>query len=152
MMTLSSSPSPRRALRRQGGFTLVEIITVLAIIGMLIGVVVKNTDKLFGDSQAATARIYVRDTVSLPLTQYRMDMYNYPSTNEGLNALVAAPTTNPERWRGPYLEAPGGKLPLDPWGEPYQYRFPGTKNPSKYDVYSKGPDKTADTGDDIGNW
>lgn len=154
-MRMKSSPqSVVRALRSTRGFTLVEIITVLAIIGLLIGVVVKNTGSIFGQSQEAVARIYVRDSVQMPLTRYRMDMFDYPSTNEGLAALVTAPNNNAERWRGPYIDTAGGKLPVDPWGEPYQYRYPGTKNvgAGKYDVFSKGPDKAPDTADDIGNW
>ncbi len=133
-------------------FTLLEILVVLAIIGLLVGVLVTNTDKIFGRSQSAVAGIFVRSSVGVPLLGYRRDLGDYPSTQEGLQALVAAPSARAEVWRGPYLEAPGGKLPTDPWGEPYQYRYPGTKNSSGYDVYSKGPDKQPDTGDDIGNW
>lgn len=152
MRLLSAPTIHRRAPRRAAGFTLVEIITVLAIIGLLIGVVVKNTGSIFGQSQEAVARIFVRDSANLPLMRYRMDMGDYPATNEGLAALVTAPTNNADRWKGPYLDVTGGKLPADPWGEPYQYRYPGTKNAGKYDIYSKGPDKAADTADDIGNW
>jgi len=152
MLMKSSLSSARRASRRQSGFTLVEIITVLAIIGMLVGVVISNTDKIFGQSQEAVARIYVRDSLKTPLVRYRIDLGDYPSTNEGLAALLAAPNNNSDRWRGPYMDATGGKVPLDPWGEVYQYRYPGTKNSGSYDVYSKGPDKAADTADDIGNW
>lgn len=153
MMCIPSSiPHARRPLPRQGGFTLVEIITVLAIIGMLIGVVISNTDKIFGDSQVSVARMYVRDSLKTPLVRYRIDMGDYPSTNEGLAALLTAPNSNADRWRGPYMDATGGKEPMDPWGQPFQYRYPGTKNVGGYDVFSKGPDKAADTADDIGNW
>lgn len=144
------SPRSRRSALR--AFTLVEILVVLAIIGMLIGVLVKNTDKIFGSSQESVARIFVSDTIKLGLTRYRIDLGSMPNTSEGLQALVVAPGTRADRWKGPYLDAPGGKLPFDPWGEPYQYRFPGTKNKDGYDAYSKGPDKQADTEDDIGNW
>ena len=156
--SLSSRPTrPQRGLaspkpRREGGFTLVEILTVLAIVGLLIGVVVSNTDKIFGQSQEAVARIFVRDSLKTSLVRYRMDLGDYPSTAEGLNALISATSGNADRWKGPYMDAIGGKLPLDPWGQPYEYRYPGTKNAGGYDLYSKGPDKTADTADDIGNW
>jgi len=139
-------------LRSAGGFTLVEILTVLAIVGLLIGVVVSNTDRIFGQSQEAVARIFVRDSLKTSLVRYRMDLGDYPSTAEGLNALIASTAGNADRWKGPYMDAIGGKLPLDPWGQPYEYRYPGTKNAGGYDLYSRGPDKTADTADDIGNW
>jgi general secretion pathway protein G len=133
-------------------FTLLEILVVLALLGLLVGLVVTNTDKIFGQGQEAVARIFVRDTLKTPLTRYRMDLGDYPSTEEGLQALLAAPAARAGAWRGPYLEAPGGRLPVDPWGEPYQYRYPGAKNAGSYDVFSKGPDKAADTADDVGNW
>jgi general secretion pathway protein G len=142
----------RQIIRRVTAFTLLEILVVLAIIGLLVGVLVTNTDKIFGRSQTAVAGIFVRNTVNVPLLSYRRDMGDYPSTQEGLQALVTAPTARAESWHGPYLEALGGRLPVDPWNEPYQYRYPGTKNPAGYDIYSKGPDKQADTADDIGNW
>lgn len=139
----------RSALR---AFTLLEILVVLAIIGLLIGVLVTNTDRIFGQSQDSVARIFVRDTVKTPLTRYRMDVGDYPTTAEGLAALTTAPAARADNWRGPYLDAPGGKLPVDPWNQPYQYRYPGTKNHGSYDIFSKGRDGQADTADDIGNW
>lgn len=148
-MMRSSALRPRR---RSRGFTLVEILTVLAIVGLLIGVVVSNTDRIFGQSQESVARIFVRDSLKTSLVRYRIDLGDYPSTAEGLGALISAAAGNAERWKGPYMDALGGKLPLDPWGQPYEYRYPGAKNPGGYDLFSKGPDKTADTADDIGNW
>jgi general secretion pathway protein G len=146
----SSFPSrPRRSL---AGLTLIEILVVLAIIGLLVGVLVTKTDKIFGSSQVAVAGIFVRESSKIPLTTYKHDIGDYPTTAEGLQALVVAPASRADRWRGPYMETTGGKMPSDPWGEPYQYRFPGTKNPGGYDLYSKGPDHQADTADDIGNW
>ena len=144
--------STESRVNRRGGFTLLEILVVLAIIGLLVGLAVKNVDKIFGDSQGSVAQIFVNDTIKTSLAQYRIHMGSYPTTAEGLEALVTAPASKAEQWKGPYIEAKGDKLPLDPWGEPYGYRFPGTKNKSKYDVFSKGPDKVADTEDDIGNW
>ncbi len=141
-----------RSGARRRGFTLLEILVVLAIIGLLVGLVVSNTDKIFGQSQEAVAKIFVRDSLKTPLVRYRIDMGDYPSTNEGLAALVVAPNNAADKWHGPYLDVTGGKLPVDPWGQPYEYRYPGVKNPGGYDLYSKGPDKTADTADDIGNW
>ena len=140
------------ARRRQSAFTLIEMLVVLAILGLLIGLVITNADKIIGQSNESVAKVYVRDSLKTTLVRYRIDMGDYPSTEEGLAALITAPSGKADRWHGPYLEVPGNKLPLDPWGEPYQYRYPGTKNPSGYDLFSKGPDKVADTADDIGNW
>jgi general secretion pathway protein G len=153
-MKTKSFPGPARPVCRRGerGFTVIEILAVLALIGLLLGVLITNTDRIFGQGQTAVAGIFVRNTVSVPLLGYRRDLGDYPSTQEGLQALVTAPAARTEAWRGPYLEAPGGRLPVDPWGEPYQYRYPGTKNTSGYDIFSKGPDKQPDTSDDIGNW
>ncbi len=131
---------------------MLEILVVLAIIGLLVGLVVSNTDKIFGQSQEAVAKIFVRDSLKTPLVRYRIDLGDYPSTGEGLAALVTAAGNQGEKWRGPYLEAAGGKAPVDPWGQPYEYRYPGVKNSGGYDLSSKGPDKTAGTADDIGNW
>ncbi len=128
------------------------MIVVLAIIGLILGLTVTKVGNLFGESQESVARIFVRDSMNMPLTRYRIDMGAYPATGEGLAALVTAPASAAERWRGPYLDTPGGKLPVDPWGRPYEYRFPGTKNPAGYDLYSKGPDGAPDTADDVGNW
>ena len=143
--------SERRRDRRRG-FTLLEILLALALLGLLAGVLITNTGGIFGQGQEAAARIFVRDTTKIGLTRYRLDLGDYPSTTEGLSALVSPPANRADRWRGPYLDAPGGKLPVDPWGEPYRYRYPGTKNKGGYDVYSTGPDKADGTEDDIGNW
>ncbi|HWL15940.1 MAG TPA: type II secretion system major pseudopilin GspG [Opitutus sp.] len=146
-----SSSSPRRArhlLRR--AFTLLEIMIALAILGLLVGLAVSNLDTIFGGAQAKTAQIFVTESIKLPLTTYRIQMGDYPSTAEGLQALITPPASRAEQWHGPYLQ--DGKLPVDPWGEPYGYRYPGTKNKNSYDVFSKGPDRTEGTKDDIGNW
>jgi len=138
--------------RSRRAFTLLEILVVLAIMALLLGLVITNADKILGNAGESVARIYVRDSLKTTLVRYRIDMGDYPSTEEGLEALLVAPGGKTDRWHGPYLETPGNKLPLDPWQEPYQYRYPGTKNPTGYDLFSKGPDKVADTADDIGNW
>lgn len=137
---------------RINAFTLLEILVALAIIGLLAGLAISNSDRIFGQSQEAVARIFVRDSLKTSLVRYKIDVGDYPSTAEGLAALVAPPVNKSERWRGPYIDAPGGRIPPDPWGEPYRYRFPGTRNPGGYDLYSIGPDKTEGTADDIGNW
>ena len=134
------------------GFTLLEILVVLAIIGLLASLAISGTDRIFGKSQEAIAKVFVRDAMKTGLVRYRIDLGGYPSTAEGLQALITAPGNKADLWRGPYIDAAGGRVPVDPWNEPYQYRFPGVKNKDGYDLFSKGPDKTEGTDDDIGNW
>lgn len=146
------SCSPHRTLRAAArrAFTLLEIMIALAILGLLVGLAVTNLEGVFGGAQTSTAKLFVSESIKLPLTTYRIHMGDYPSTAEGLQALITAPGSRADQWRGPYLD--GGKLPTDPWGEPYIYRYPGTKNKTSYDIFSKGPDKAEGTQDDIGNW
>ena len=139
-------------ISQRSAFTLLEILVVLAIIGLLAGLAISNSDKIFGSSQAAIAKVFVRDSLKTSLVRYRIELGDYPSTAEGMAALLAAPANKADRWRGPYIDSPGNKAPLDPWGEPYQYRYPGAHNKGSYDLYSKGPDKADGTADDIGNW
>ena len=133
-------------------FTLIEILIVIAIIAMLVGVLTKNISGSYDSAQIKVARIFIQAGLRTSLDRYKIDVGSYPSTAEGLGALLAAPANASSNWHGPYSEAEGGKLAVDPWGEPYQYRYPGTKNKTKYDLFSKGPDKTEGTEDDIGNW
>ena len=123
---------------------------MLAIIGLLFGLAVTNVGKIFGGSQQDVAKLFVTQSMQAPLEVYKIHMGDYPSTAEGLQALVTAPANKTDRWRGPYLQ--DNKLPTDPWGEPYQYRYPGVHNKNRYDLWSKGPDKADGTEDDIGNW
>ncbi len=147
---LSAGLRPAQRLRK--AFTLLEILVVLAIIGLLVGVLVVNVGGSLERGQQDTARIFVQTTVSNGLLAYRIDLGSYPTTAEGLQALITPPANKADRWRGPYLELPGGRLPLDPWSEPYVYRYPGTQNKGSYDLFSKGPDLQEGTEDDIGNW
>lgn len=148
-MRFSSRKTSRVALR---AFTLLEILVVLAIIGLLVGLSVSKVGGIFGGNQEDVARLFVNSSMKTPLTAYRIHMGGYPSTAEGLQALVTAPQNKADSWKGPYIEAPGGKVPMDPWQEPYVYRYPGVKNKDSYDLFSKGPDKAEGTPDDIGNW
>lgn len=138
----SAGPS-RRA------FTVLEILVVLAIIGMLVGLTVANFGNILGDSKTSTAEIFVKNSIKVPLQAYSMHLGNYPSTAEGLQALINPPGGKADRWKGPYLQE--SKIPLDPWGRPYQYRYPGTRNKRGYDVYSFGEDGV-ENDNDIGNW
>jgi general secretion pathway protein G len=139
-----------RPLSLAAGFTLLEILVVLAIIGLLAGLAISNVDKIFGGAQMKTTQLQVRDSMRTPLMSYKFAMGDFPSTSEGLQALVAPPGNKADRWNGPYLI--DGKIPVDHWGEPLQYQYPGTRNKSSYDLWSKGPDKQSGTPDDIGNW
>lgn len=150
-MRLSSAPASARRPAR-AAFTLLEILVVLAIMGLLVGLAVTKVGGIFGGKQEDIARVFVQSSLKTPLTAYRLDLGDYPSTAEGIAALLTAPANRGDRWRGPYIEAPGGRLPVDPWGEPYVYRYPGAKNKGGYDLFSKGPDRKEDTPDDLGNW
>ena len=143
---------PETARARRAAFTLFEILIVVALIALLAGVAVMNADKIFGQNQEQIARIFVKQSLDVPMTSYKIAMGGYPTTEEGIQALVTAPGSNAERWRGPYIKTDGGKLPTDPWGTPYLYRYPGTHNTDRYDVWSAGPDRKEGTADDIGNW
>src|SRR3954471_12734534 len=136
-MRFLSKPSGRSALRRtrhSEAFTLLEILAVLAIIGLLAGLAITNVDKIFGGAQVSTVQLFVKESMKTSLTTYRIHMGDYPTTSEGLQALITPPSTKADRWHGPYIQT--GKLPVDPWGEPYQYAYPGTHNKGGYDLWS----------------
>jgi len=140
-------PTHSKLRRAARAFTLLEILIAIAILGLLVGLVVADLGGIFNSQQVKISRLFVQDSIKTPLFSYKSDMGSYPSTGDGLQALVTAPGSNADNWHGPYLQ--DGKLPLDPWGQPYQYAFPGTHNKTGYDVWSKGP---PDKPSDIGNW
>ena len=142
--------SCRKNLRRlRGAFTLLEILVVITLIALLAGLTVYNIGGMFSSGQEQIARTYVDSSLGTPLMQYRMDMGSYPTTEEGLMALIKAPEGAGASWKGPYIKLK--EVPKDPWGKEYQYRYPGVKNPKEYDLWSWGPDKK-ESDDDIGNW
>ena len=141
-------------LKRQAGFTLVELVIVLTIIGILAGSGIYMLVGWLDEAKYERVRSDI-NTIDLAIKGYERGNYSKPPTQEqGLNALVERPTSDPqpERWRA-YLE--DAKALLDPWGNPYQYRYPATKSKKKYDIWSNGENGTEDAGeggDDIGNW
>ncbi|RKQ55426.1 general secretion pathway protein G [Vogesella indigofera] len=115
------------------GFTLLELLVVLVIIGLLAGYVAPRYFAQVGKAEVKTAQAQV-DALEKSLDQYRLDTGRYPTTEQGLAALYSRPADEP-KWQGPYLKkAP----PPDPWGRPYQYRQPGERG--EYDLYSYGKD------------
>ena len=129
-------------------FTLMEVLLAIAMISLLAFIVVIHVDKTMTSSQEKITESFVNNSLATPLMSYKLAIGRYPSTEEGLNALLNAPESAGDRWKGPYVRS----LPLDPWGNPYQYRYPAQKSKDGYDVWSMGPDGQNETEDDIGNW
>ncbi len=137
----------RRA--RQTGFTLVELLVVLAILGLLAGLVGPRVLNQLGGAKSKTANVQIKD-FEQALELYKLDVGRFPSGDEGLEALVNKPASA-TGWNGPYLKRKD--LPTDPWGKPYLYAMPGQHG--EVDIFSYGADGAAG-GDgenaDIGNW
>ena len=157
LLTQPNVQLTRRLVRRMSccmscrtrGFTLIELMVVLVIIGVLAALIVPNVLDRADDARVTAARTDVNNLMQA-VKLYRLDNQRYPTTQQGLQALVAKPTVgaSPPNWK-PYLD----KLPSDPWGRPYQYSSPGLKG--DVDIYSFGADgviggegKNAD----IGSW
>lgn len=122
-------------LRKSGGFTLIEIMVVIVILGVLGALVVPNVLGRTGEARMKAAQVDLR-AIESALDLYRMDNFVYPSSDQGLEALVSKPSGFPEakNWNEPYLK----KSPKDPWGNQYQYISPGSSGP--YDLFSLGAD------------
>ena len=125
--------SPASRSRRHAGFTLLELLVVMVIIGLLAGYVGPKFFGQIGKSEVKATKAQI-DALQKALDQYRLDVGRYPSTEQGLQALVVKPSDEP-RWAGPYLSK---ALPKDPWHNDYQYRAPGEHG--EYDLLSWGRD------------
>lgn len=136
-----------RTRRRSIGFTLVELLVVLAILGLLAGLVGPRVLSQLDGAKSKTALVQIKD-LEQAAELYKLDVGRFPSGSEGLDALVTNP--NVPGWNGPYLRR---GLPNDPWGNPYRYDFPGRNG--EVDIYSLGADNSpGGSGEnaDLGNW
>lgn len=126
--------------RRRSGFTLLELVVVIIVLGLLAGIVAPQIIGRLSEAKSTTARTQI-ELLSVALDGYRLDNGSYPTTEQGLAALREKPTRAPvpANWRGPYLRK---TVPVDPWGRAYLYRVPGERNPTAFDLESLGRDGT----------
>lgn len=143
--TLRQASTSRRP-RRRAGFTLVELLLVLVILGILAALVMPKFTGRTEQARVTAAQTQIA-TFGTALDAFEVDTGSYPRGQDGLSQLVVQPA-DVQNWRGPYLKS---DIPVDPWGRPYLYEFPGKSNPSGYDLRSSGPDGQTNTADDIVN-
>jgi general secretion pathway protein G len=130
----------------EAGFTLLELLVVIAILGLLIGLVAPVALRQLGGARVSIAQQSIERLGSI-LEMYKLDVGSFPTTDQGLQALIIRPTAIP-RWNGPYVK--GETAPLDSWGHPYLYRSPSVRPGREYDLCSKGPSgEAADSSPEI---
>jgi general secretion pathway protein G len=137
------SATMRRERRREAGFTLLEVLVVIAIIGLLIGLVAPAALRQLSGARVSVAKQSI-ERLGTILDMYKLDVGSYPSSSDGLEALLERPA-DAENWNGPYLKAENGLL--DPWRHPYVYRSPSQRSGHDYDICSHGPDAQAGSSD-----
>lgn len=146
MNQITNTPAPSRkrraARRRQRGLTLIEILVVVTILGLIAGIVGITVANQLEDAKIDTASVQIKN-LGDALELYKIKFNRYPKTAEGLTMLA-----KPPGGKKPLMES----VPKDPWDGDYIFVSPGTHNPSKFDLQSKGPDGVADTEDDVKNW
>lgn len=128
----------RRQHASRSGFTLLELLVVIIVLGLLAGLVAPQIFGRVGEAKVTTARTQMA-LIGTALDSYRLDNGTYPTTEQGLQALREKPTRDPvpSNWKGPYLRK---EIPLDPWGRPYAYRSPGSRNATGYHLATLGKD------------
>ncbi len=127
----------------EAGFTLLEILVVIAILGLLIGLVAPAALRQLGSAKTSVAHQSIERLASV-LDLYKLDVGSYPTSEQGLDALAVKPT-DVDNWNGPYVK--GDRVPVDPWNHPYLYRNPSTRSGHDYDLCSQGPNGAQSTGD-----
>jgi len=136
--------------KKSNAFTLIEIMVVVVILGILAATIIPQFMGTTMDAKISTAKANIAEIESA-LERFNIHMDRHPTTEEGLKVLVEAPSGDESKWRGPYVK----QLRNDPWGNPYQYRNPGTHHPTSFDLWSRGADGVdggEGDGADIGNW
>jgi len=128
------------------GFTLIELMLVVIIIGTLVAMVMPRLSGRGEQARVAAAQADIQANIATGLKLYELDNGSFPTTEEGLNALLTKPASA-KVWNGPYME----KKPVDPWGREYKYKSPGEHRPADYDLSSLGKDGV-ESNDDITNW
>ena len=133
----------------KAGFTLIELMIVVIIVAALAAMVVPRLAGRSEQAKIAVAKADINSNIAMALKLYELDNGSFPNTSQGMNALLSQSSAGTSsNWNGPYLEKP----PIDPWGNTYQYAYPGSHNTTGYDLFSSGKDGTVGTDDDIGNW
>ena len=135
---------------RTHGFTLLEMIIVIGIIVLLLGLAINKMGGALDIGKETRVKGDIQ-TLTIALRMYNAQNGFYPTTEQGLKALVVQPVTEPRprNWRSAFDD---GKVPRDPWDNEYNYVNPGKHNPNGFDIFSSGPDRIPNTDDDIGNW
>jgi general secretion pathway protein G len=146
---MTNTRTARLRNNKQNGFTLLELLVVLAILGLLAAIVGPQVIKYLGSSKTQTASVQAKN-IAASLELFRLDAGRYPTASEGLNGLIKAPASVPI-WNGPYL--PQATAIIDPWGNPYKFKAPGDHG--EMDVFSLGSDNAvggSGEAKDVGNW